>query len=397
MNTNGSNTSTFSELNDIWTLVDITKSSGGRFIEELLEKAGVEINGTRPSDIKIYKESVINAVLSQGNLGLGEAYMKGHWDCDSLDQFFCKILLARLDRQISSSKLIYHGIKSRLLNLQSVKRAWQVGLQHYDIGNRFYEAMLGRRMTYTCGYWSAGARNLEEAQEAKLDLICRKLGLKPGMRLLDIGCGWGSLMGYAAEHYGVDCVGVTISKEQAEYGQKKYQNLPIEFRLADYRSLNEKFDRIASVGMFEHVGQKNYQQYMEVAHRCLTDDGIFLLHTIGKNVKGTPADPWIDKYIFPNGILPAMSEVNDAIGELFILEDVHNFGADYDKTLMAWYENFVHSWHEFSEQMDDRFFRMWSYYLLSCAGAFRARDIQLWQFVLSKNGISGGYTLPKYC
>ena len=356
----------------------------------------MEVNGNRPYDIKIYSEGFINRVLSQGSLGLWEAYMDRHWDSDSLDQFFCKILLARLDKQLSPSKLIYHGIKSKLLNLQSIKRSWQVGLQHYDIGNKFYESMLDKRMTYTCGYWSSGAKNLEEAQEAKLDLICRKLELKPGMRLLDIGCGWGSLMGYAAEHYDVSCVGVTISKEQAEYGRTKYKDLPIEFRLEDYRSLDDKFDRIASIGMFEHVGQKNYQEYMEVVHRCLSNDGLFLLHTIGKNVKGTPSDPWIDKYIFPNGILPAMSEINDAIGELFIIEDVHNFGADYDKTLMAWHENFINSWHHFSEEMDEKFFRMWNYYLLSCAGAFRARDIQLWQFVLSKHGIPGGYSIPQY-
>uniref|UniRef100_A9U7G6 Predicted protein n=1 Tax=Physcomitrium patens TaxID=3218 RepID=A9U7G6_PHYPA len=251
--------------------------------------------------------------------------------------------------------------------------------------------MLDGRMTYTCGYWSGGARTLQEAQETKLDMICRKLELKPGLRLLDIGCGWGSLMGFAAEHYGVRCVGVTISKEQAAWAAERYKGLPIEFRLQDYRTVSEKFDRIASVGMFEHVGRKNHRTYMEVAHRCLADGGLFLLHTIGKNIRDATPDPWIDKYIFPNGDLPSLGQIGDACDGLFVAEDLHNFGADYDKTLMAWHANFEHAWPRFKDRLGEHFYRMWSYYLLSCAGAFRARDIQLWQWVLSKKGVPGGY------
>ena len=253
--------------------------------------------------------------------------------------------------------------------------------------------MLDPRMTYTCGYWK-DADNLADAQEAKLELICRKLQLMPGMRVLDIGCGWGSFMGYAAEHYGVSCVGVTISKEQAEWAQKRYAGLPLEFRLQDYRETNERFDRIVSIGMFEHVGRKNHRTYTEVAHRCLEDGGLFLLHTIGKNVRDTVPDPWIDKYIFPNGDLPSIGQIADAVDGLFVVEDLHNFGADYDRTLMAWHENFSSAWPNFSKNLGERFRRMWNYYLLSCAGAFRARDIQLWQWVLSKEGVSGRYDRP---
>jgi cyclopropane-fatty-acyl-phospholipid synthase len=254
--------------------------------------------------------------------------------------------------------------------------------------------MLDERMTYTCGYWSGGAQTLAQAQEAKLDMICRKLQLQPGMRLLDIGCGWGSLMGFAAEHYGVQCVGVTISQEQTAWAQERYRGLPLEFRLQDYREVDEPFDRIASVGMFEHVGRKNHRTFMEVAHRCLADDGLFLLHTIGKNTReGTP-DAWIDKYIFPNGDLPSIGQMGDAFDALFVVEDLHSFGPDYDKTLMAWYANFEAAWTRFSEELGERFHRMWRYYLLSCAGAFRARDIQLWQWVLTKDGLRGGYRRP---
>ena len=248
-------------------------------------------------------------------------------------------------------------------------------------------------MTYTCGYWKE-ATSLAEAQIAKLDLICRKLQLEPGMRVLDIGCGWGSFMAYAAENYGVQCVGVTISREQCDWAKRHHSSPHLDFRLQDYRDMRETFDRIVSIGMFEHVGRKNHRTYMEVAARCLEDDGLFLLHTIGKNRRRNIPDPWIDRYIFPNGDLPSIGQIGDAVDGLFIVEDMHNFGADYDKTLMAWHRNFENAWPEFEEQLGERFRRMWRYYLLSCAGAFRSRDVQLWQWVLAKKGIPGGYQRP---
>ncbi len=358
---------------------------------ELLETADIRIDGHRNQDIQIHDRKLADRVFALGNLGLGEAYIEGHWDARQLDCFFHHLLAARLDQKVKPIRLAFHALRTRLLNRQTLKRAWRVGEAHYDLGNDFYAAMLDGRMTYTCGYWSGGARTLQEAQETKLDMICRKLELKPGLRLLDIGCGWGSLMGFAAEHYGVRCVGVTISKKQAAWAAERYKGLPIEFRLQDYRTVSEKFDRIASVGMFEHVGRKNHRTYMEVAHRCLADGGLFLLHTIGKNIRDATPDPWIDKYIFPNGDLPSLGQIGDACDGLFVAEDLHNFGADYDKTLMAWHANFEHAWPRFKDRLGEHFYRMWSYYLLSCAGAFRARDIQLWQWVLSKKGVPGGY------
>ncbi|MFW5825300.1 MAG: cyclopropane fatty acyl phospholipid synthase, partial [Marinobacter sp.] len=297
----------------------------------------------------------------------------------------------RLDRQVGRSpRLLWAALKARLINHQTPDKCWEVGERHYDLGNDFYRAMLDSRMTYTCGYWRR-ASTLEEAQRDKLDLICRKLQLEPGMRVLDIGCGWGSFMAYAAEHYGVECVGVTISREQVELARQRYPDLPLEFRLQDYRDLDEVFYRVVSVGMFEHVGNKNYRTYMEVAHRCLSDGGLFLLHTIGKNERAPQNDPWMDRYIFPNGELPSVGQIGDAVDNLFVVEDLHNFGADYDRTLMAWYRNFEEAWPRFAEDLGERFFRMWRFYLLSCAGAFRARDLQLWQWVLSKGGPEGVY------
>lgn len=366
------------------------ESSSTRFVRTLLEQADIALNGDQPWDMKIYNIDVPRRALAHGNLGLGEAYMDGEWSSDELDEFFARLLRSGVVDQVSPTALLFHSLKARYLNKQTSQRAWEVGEQHYDLGNDFYASMLDSRMTYTCGYWK-DAVTLEEAQAAKLDLICRKLELRPGIRVLDIGCGWGSFMSYAAEHYGVECVGVTISRAQAEWAKHRYRDLPLEFRLQDYRDVDEQFDRIASVGMFEHVGRKNHRIYMETAQRCLKDDGLFLLHTIGKNQRNSVPDPWIDKYIFPNGDLPSLGQIGDAVDGLFVVEDVHNFGADYDRTLMEWAKRFEHEWPRFAGELGERFYRMWRYYLLSCAGAFRARDIQLWQWVMSKRGMPGGY------
>lgn len=366
------------------------ESSLHQYFIELLDMAGINPSGQQPWDLQLNAFNVPERVFAEGNLGLGISYMAGDWDVKHLDEFFYRLLRARLPDKIKPSQMVFHALKVKLFNRQTQKRAWQVGEQHYDLGNNFYAAMLDKRMTYTCGYWK-NATNLDQAQEAKLDLICRKIGLQPGMKVLDIGCGWGSFMRYATEHYGVECIGLTISKEQANWVNKFNANLPVHARLQDYRDINEPFDRIVSIGMFEHVGRKNYRTFMQVAHRCLKNGGLFLLHTIGKNERRGHTDPWIDKYIFPNGELPALCQITNAAEPYFVVEDLHNFGADYDKTLMAWNENFEKSWPQFSEQLGPRFYRMWRYYLLSCAGAFRARDIQLWQWVFSKQAIEGGY------
>jgi cyclopropane-fatty-acyl-phospholipid synthase len=361
---------------------------------ELLARADVRINGDRPWDMILHDEQVAERILARGSLALGESYMDGQWHAERLDEFFARVLAVQMDREVARSmRLALHFLRHRLFNLQNARRAWRVGEVHYDLGNGFYERMLDRRMTYSCGYWEH-ARDLEQAQEAKLDMICRKLDLKPGQRVLDIGCGWGSFMRFAAERYGVECVGVTVSREQAEHGREHCRDLPVEFRLMDYRKLDEPFDHITSVGMFEHVGHKNHRAFFEVARRCLKEGGLCLLHTIGKLRRSSTPDPWIDRYIFPNADLPSLGQIADSVEDLFVIEDVHNFGADYDRTLMAWNERFQAAWPELSKDYDERFKRMWEYYLQACAGGFRARQIHLWQIVLSPEGVPGGYRRP---
>ena len=360
-------------------------------VQNLLALADVQINGNRPWDIQIRNPKLYTRVLSNGSLGLGEAYMDGWWDCKRLDQFFTKVLKADLEQKFKGVRpVLWSFLKAKVLNLQNKSRVYEVGKKHYDVGNELYQKMLDKLMTYSCGYWKT-AKTLDEAQEAKLDLICKKVGLKPGMKVLDIGCGWGSFAKFAAAKYKVKVVGITISKEQARLAREVCKELPVEIRLQDYRDMNEQFDRIISIGMFEHVGYKNYRTCMEIVHRCLKDDGLFLLHTIGGNKSVTSTDPWIAKYIFPNSMLPSARQIMTAAEKLFVLEDWHSFGTDYDKTLMAWYKNFTQNWDALKESHDRRFYRMWTYYLLACAGTFRANKSRLWQIVFSKKGISGGY------
>lgn len=359
-------------------------------VQRILAAADIRINGGRPWDIVVHDERLYRRVLLGGSLGLGEAYMDGWWDAEHLDEFFTKVLRMRLDKQVGQTGKILQNIASIVFNRQSSKSAFEVGERHYDIGNDLYGAMLDRRMIYTCGYWE-NALSLDEAQEHKLDLICRKLNVQTGQKILDIGCGWGSFAKYAAEKYKVSVTGVTISKEQVALGRKLCAGLPVEIILQDYRNIGGEFDHIVSIGMFEHVGYKNYRTYMEVVRKHLKDDGLFLLHTIGTTTSAVSADPWINKYIFPNGMMPSIRQIGDATEGLFVMEDWHNFGSDYDKTLLAWHRNFNEHRPELKGKYDERFFRMWNYYLLMSAASFRARDNQLWQIVLSKNGVMGGY------
>lgn len=367
-----------------------------RMAADLLAKADVRINGDRPWDIQVHDERLFNRVLSGGTLALGESYMDGWWDVEQLDQFIDRVLRARLVEKIEFTLAGFlAGLRAVLFNLQSRARATHVAEAHYDLGNDLYEKMLDTRMVYTCGYWDSPrhkAKDLDEAQEAKLDLVCRKIGLKAGDRVLDIGCGWGSFAKFAAEKYGAHVVGITVSKEQLALAEERCKGLPIELRFQDYRALDEKFDHIVSIEMFEAVGYKNYREYFEVAARCLRDDGLFLLQTIGNNRSLYAGEAWLDKYIFPNGMLPSVAQIGKAVERLFVIEDLHNFGSDYDPTLMAWFRNFDKAWPELKAKYGgERFYRMWKYYLLSCAGMFRSRTVSDWQIVLSKQGVRGGY------
>jgi len=360
----------------------------------MLNGSGVSINGPQPWDIQVKNSKFFKRVLLNGSLGFGESYMDGWWECEKLDEMINLVMRAHAETKTTYISHVINRIHASIFNLQKKSRAFVVGEKHYDVGNDLYKGMLGKRMVYTCGYW-ANANNLDDAQYAKLDLICRKLDIQKGMKILDIGCGWGSFARFAAENYGAQVVGITISKEQAKLGTEHCKSLPVEIRLQDYRDLDEKFDAIVSIGMFEHVGHKNYKTYMQVAERCLNPEGKFLLHTIGKFDSIPGVDPWTARYIFPNGQIPSLKQISESLEGVMLVEDLHNFGPDYDKTLMSWFDNFNRIWPEIKENYSERFYRMWKYYLHVCAGAFRARDLHLWQFVLSKDAPYGAYRRPE--
>lgn len=355
-----------------------------KIVRGLLETAHIQVDGDQPWDIQVRDQRFYDRILRDGSLGLGESYMGGWWDCVSIDAFIDRVLRAKLREKVENNlRLAWHALRAKLFNRQSVTKSKEVAEQHYDLGNDLYHAMLDKRLNYTCAYWK-DAETLDEAQEAKLELVCRKIGAHKGMQILELGCGWGSFAKYAAEKHGAHVVGVNISKEQVALGRELCQGLPVELRLQDYREVEGQYDVVISIGVMEHVGYKNYRTYMDVVDRCLKPEGIAFVHTIGSNKSITTGEPWTDKYIFPNAQLPSIAQLAKAMEGRFVMEDWHNFGPYYDPTLMAWHANFNRAWPELKAKYGERFKRMWDYYLLSSAGGFRSRSQQLWQIVFTR-------------
>lgn len=363
-----------------------------RILQSVSGEAGLHIDGDYPWDPQVHDNRFYARVLRDGSLGLGESYMDGWWDAEQLDETFFRLARVNPLNEIRPFGRTLTLSIAALANNMRLVRPSEVGKRHYDLGNELFEAMLGRGLVYTCAYWRE-ASSLDEAQEAKLDLVCRKIGLREGDRVLDIGCGWGSFLGFAAERYGARGLGITFSQEQVSLARERLAGLPVEIRLQNYRALEEpeRFEHVVSLGMFEHVGFKSYRTLMRIVHKHLKDGGLFLLQTIGNNHSTRRTEPWLSKYIFPGSMLPSIRQIGRAIEGLFVMEDWHNLSTDYDRTLMAWYANVEESWERLQAPYDERFRRMWRYYLLSCAGVFRARRTQLWQIVLAKTGVPGGY------
>ncbi|MFZ2226906.1 MAG: cyclopropane fatty acyl phospholipid synthase [Candidatus Nanopelagicaceae bacterium] len=356
----------------------------------LLDEAKVPVNSNELWSIQVRDERLWDRVIAQHELGLGEAYIDGWWDCEQVDEALTRLVEIDAVSTIKPTPIIVaHAAKSIISNRQTKAKAALNAQHHYDIGNDLYTRMLDKELLYSCGYWE-NASSLDEAQFAKMDMICQKLQLKPGMQLLDIGSGWGGFLRHAVKNYGVVGTGISLSTEQIKLANERSQGLSVKFIKMDYRDLAGKFDRIVSIGMMEHVGPKNLNKFFAKCDDLLADDGMMLHHTISSLRSGNHTDPFFDRYIFPGGVIPSLARISKATEKKWVIEDVHNFGPDYDRTLMQWYKNINSHWSEIP-QYDDHFKRMWNYYLLASAAGFRARSLQLTQLVFRRPGRS-----PKY-
>ncbi len=327
-------------------------------------------------------------------LGFGESYMDGWWDVQDLDELVFRVASANVDSSANISwENLTLALKNSLLNVQTRFGVKKLIRTQYNLNSHFFELFLFPYNQYTCFYFK-DTNDPAVAEEKRLDLICRKLELTKSDKVLDIGSGWGGFARYASEKYGCHVTGISVSKEQNDYARKYTKGLPVTIKYLDYHKLHGKFNKVFSGGMIEHVGAKNHRTYMAKIHRVLSDDGLFLLDCLGESVTRKNTDAWTDKYIFPNSLVPSATQMIRVIEGLFVIEDWHNFGNDYAKTCVAWFERFDQNWkkiQKLGEQFDNRFYRMWKLYLLASAGYLRARHIQQWQIVLSKKGVIGGY------
>lgn len=360
-----------------------------RTVRELLAPAGVTVNGSEPWDIRVHRESFFRRAL-HGSLGFGESYMDGDWDCEQLDELVARLTRARLwERVRSDARTLLHVAAARTMNIWSRRSVSRKVAPHYNLGNDLFETILDtEHMAYTCAYFRDEHTTLEEAQTAKIELVCDKLDVQKGTRLLDIGCGWGGLAKYAARHRGAEVVGVTLSRDQAELGSERCRGLPVEIRTMDYRDVHGSFDRVASVGCLEHVGHRNHRTYFQKIHDCLPERGHAVVQTIGTDETAPLVGGFIDKYVFPLVNPPSIEQIGKAINGLFVLEDVQNIGPHYDPTLMEWNRRFQAAWSRleprYGHLLGGRFRRMFEFYLMGCAGYVRGRGAQVWQLVLAK-------------
>lgn len=353
-------------------------------VARIFSIADVAINGTRRWDIRVSDDRFFPSVLFQGSLGLGESYLRGWWTCEDLEELFYRLITGGLER--ISRALPVHMIgrlADRFVNQQTRDKSLRVAERHYNLGNDLFLSFLGAYKNYSCGLYES-TQTLDEAQVAKMEKICHELDLRPGDRLLDVGGGWGEFARFAATRHGCHVTSINIADEQIAYATEYCGDAPVEIRKCDYREISGRYNKIAVIAMLTHVGYKNYRLFMEVMSRCLEPNGLILIETVGGHVSQTNCEPWTDKYIFPGGMIPSLEQLDRSVEGLFHRTRISEFGLSYVRTLRSWHQNLLAAWPTLRHRYDDSTRLMFEYFFLSCAGAFRARDLVYWHVLLSK-------------
>ncbi len=359
----------------------------------LLDRADVRLDGSRPHDIRVHDSRVFSRVAVHGSVGLGEAYLDGWWSTDDLEELAYRLASARLQRVTEwLPRGMVQNVTARLFNQQTRGLAQRVARDHYEMGNDLFSGFFGRYKNYSCAYFQ-DTDDLDRAQRQKLDLICKKLDLRPGDRLLDVGGGWGELARHAAAEYGAKVTSINISEEQMRYARAHCKGLDVTVQRCDYRDVRGAFDKVAAIAMFTHIGQRNYRTFMQSIRRVLEPGGIFIMEGVWGNVSTNRIDAWMDKYVFPGAMIPSGAQTFQAFEDIFVAEDIHNFGPHYLKTLRAWDANFEAAWPELRERYGERMHRIFNYYFRTIAGFFRARALQNWHLVLTPVGAAQ----PAHC
>ena len=348
----------------------------------------------KPIRLKILDKSLHWKLLINPDLYLGEGYMNGSIVIEngSLTEFL-DIAIKNIGRdptnKITNILSRFRRVYRYITNFNLIGKSKANVAHHYDISEKFYDLFLDEKRQYSCAYFKNENDTLEVAQNNKIDHIIKKLNLKPNQKILDIGCGWGTLALDIAKKTQCEVVGITLSENQLKYAKQKAKEMnlenQVEFRLADYRQINEKFDRVVSVGMFEHVGRKFYSKYFNKVFNFLNEDGVALIHTIGSVNPPRGSQPWITKYIFPGGYTPSLSEVSLPIEKSgLIISDLEVLRNHYEHTLRHWKERFISKKGQVLDMFDEKFFRMWEFYLVGCEMAFKWSDQVVFQFQLTK-------------
>ena len=353
-------------------------------LEPMLARAGVSIGGKESCDIQVADQRFYRVVLTQGSLGLGEAYLRGWWTCNDLEELSYRLIQSGLYKASLLLPLpLVADLVHATFNQQSKEKSLRVAVQHYSLGNDIFLSFLGSYHNYSCGYYLE-TDDLDEAQRLKLEKGCRLLDLRPGDRVLDVGGGWGEFARYAATHHGCQVTSINIADEQIKFAKEYCKDASVEVRRCDYRDITGRFDKIMVMAMLTHVGYKNYRQFMEIMARCLEPGGMMLIESVGGHKSMKNCEPWINRYIFPGGVLPSLRQIDAAIAGLFSRKVLDEFGSSYVHTLRAWNRNFLQAWPAHQCRYDERVRLMFEYFFQTVAGAFRAGYLLHWHILLQK-------------